>query len=232
MVIFHSYVSLPEGTYEFKKKHSQFWRKWGPKHHQVEVDYWVHTIHGFGCQAFQHVLLLGVTATPLEKSEPPLEKFASAPCWHLHHAGCWLNRVPLGSPYYYPPIIWCHVTVISRVCICLDKILDCTVHKIHNTSGYIRSDMSLKSPLCKKKKITGHSPHFPFIQVTRTNPSNISFNHMWIWLMFSVHTKNYCMDILSPVQNPQTGTILMQPLPCRTGAKRSKKRTFKKNEKR
>jgi hypothetical protein len=64
MVIFHSYVSLPEGTYEFKKKHSQFWRKWGPKHHQVEVDYWVHTIHGFGCQAFQHVLLLGVTATP------------------------------------------------------------------------------------------------------------------------------------------------------------------------
>ena len=154
MVIFHSYVSLPEGTYEFKKKHSQFWRKWGPKHHQVEVDYWVHTIHGFGCQAFQHVLLLGVTATPLEKSEPPLEKFASAPCWHLHHAGCWLNRVPLGSPYYYPPIIWCHVTVISRVCICLDKILDCTVHKIHNTSGYIRSDMSLKSPLCKKNHRT------------------------------------------------------------------------------
>jgi hypothetical protein len=94
---------------------------------------------------------LGCHCHPLEKSEPPLEKFASAPCWHLHHAGCWLNRVPLGSPYYYPPIIWCHVTVISRVCICLDKILDCTVHKIHNTSGYIRSDMSLKSPLCKKK---------------------------------------------------------------------------------
>ena len=176
MVIFHSYVSLPEGTYEFKKKHSQFWRKWGPKHHQVEVDYWVHTIHGFGCQAFQHVLLLGVTATPLEKSEPPLEKFASAPCWHLHHAGCWLNRVPLGSPYYYPPIIWCHVTVISRVCICLDKILDCTVHKIHNTSGYIRSDMSLKSPLCKKK-----SPDIHLIfhlsrwqeQIHQTYPSTI-----------------------------------------------------------
>ena len=28
------------------------------------TNYWVHTIRGFGCQAFQHVLLLGVTATP------------------------------------------------------------------------------------------------------------------------------------------------------------------------
>ena len=167
------------------------------------TNYWVHTIHGFGCQAFQHVLLLGVTATPLEKSESPLEKFASAPCWHLHHAGCWLNRVPLGSPYYYPPIIWCHVTVISRVCICVDKILlDYTLY-IKSTIYPDISDMSLKSPLCKTKN-TGHSPHFPFIQVTRKNPSNISFNHMWIWLMFLVHSKKYpkIMDILSPVPVP------------------------------
>lgn len=160
---------------------------------------------------------------PLEKSESPLEKFASAPCWHLHHAGCWLNRVPLGSPYYYPPIIWCHVTVISRVCICLDKILDYTLY-IKSTIYPDISDMSLKSPLCKKN--TGRSPHFPFIQVTRKNPSNISFNHLTH--VFGTHQKIWisCRQFRS-----QTGTILMQPLPCRTGAKRSKKRTFKKNEK-